>query len=218
MKKTAFTLAEVLITLGIIGIVAAMTMPSLIANYQKQVLVTQLRKSMSVLEQGFQKMLADDGVDSLADTSVWAIAIDDSNPTGDCFAMDYGSKPACAKFSDEWKKYFQIVDINKTPEYKYYWLNSKNYDDMSTDYIFKFNDGMWVRFDYLSGMSNVGILYIDVNGSKRPNMYGRDIFDFDLSKEGKLTFSGNADHCVENSTSGQDCLTRIIEKGWKMDY
>ena len=35
MKKRAFTLAEVLITLGIIGIVAALTMPTLIGNYQK---------------------------------------------------------------------------------------------------------------------------------------------------------------------------------------
>ena len=35
-KKTAFTLAEVLITLGIIGIVAAMTLPTLIASYNKQ--------------------------------------------------------------------------------------------------------------------------------------------------------------------------------------
>lgn len=36
VNKKAFTLAEVLITLGIIGIVAALTMPSLIANYKKQ--------------------------------------------------------------------------------------------------------------------------------------------------------------------------------------
>ncbi len=43
MKK-AFTLAEVLITLGVIGVVAAMTMPSLVANYQKKVWVNQLKK------------------------------------------------------------------------------------------------------------------------------------------------------------------------------
>ena len=45
MKQTAFTLAEVLITLGIIGVVAAMTLPSLIANHQKQVYVTGLKKA-----------------------------------------------------------------------------------------------------------------------------------------------------------------------------
>lgn len=43
MKKVfAFTLAEVLITLGIIGIVAAMTIPTLINNYQKKITVTRL--------------------------------------------------------------------------------------------------------------------------------------------------------------------------------
>lgn len=59
--EEAFTLAEVLITLGVIGVVAAMTMPSLVANYQKKVWVNQLKKTVSVMNQAFQKMLADDG-------------------------------------------------------------------------------------------------------------------------------------------------------------
>ena len=50
MKK-AFTLAEVLITLGIIGIVAAMTLPSLIANYQKKVTVNRLKQAYSMINQ-----------------------------------------------------------------------------------------------------------------------------------------------------------------------
>ena len=45
MKKFAFTLAEVLITLGIIGIVAALTMPVLIEHHQKQVIETKLKIS-----------------------------------------------------------------------------------------------------------------------------------------------------------------------------
>lgn len=49
MNKYAFTLAEVLITMGIIGIVAALTIPALIANYQKQVTVDRLKKSFSVI-------------------------------------------------------------------------------------------------------------------------------------------------------------------------
>ena len=43
--QIAFTLSEVLITLGIIGIVAAMTLPALIGNYQKHVTVNKLKKS-----------------------------------------------------------------------------------------------------------------------------------------------------------------------------
>ncbi|MDR1327413.1 MAG: type II secretion system GspH family protein [Heliobacteriaceae bacterium] len=51
MKKHAFTLAEVLITLGIIGVVAALTMPSLIGNYQKNVVTTRMKKFYSMINQ-----------------------------------------------------------------------------------------------------------------------------------------------------------------------
>ena len=49
--KPAFTLAEVLITLGVIGVVAAMTMPVLIQNYQKNLIATRLKHYSSVLQQ-----------------------------------------------------------------------------------------------------------------------------------------------------------------------
>jgi prepilin-type N-terminal cleavage/methylation domain-containing protein len=76
MKKRAFTLAEVLITLGIIGVVAALTMPSLIANYQKKVYVAQLQKAVNVWNNGMKLMLASDGVDNLADTEFGKIVRD----------------------------------------------------------------------------------------------------------------------------------------------
>ena len=50
-RKIAFTLAEVLITLGIIGVVAAMTMPALIGNYQKKQTVSALQKAYTTLAQ-----------------------------------------------------------------------------------------------------------------------------------------------------------------------
>lgn len=57
-RKGAFTLAEVLITLGIIGVVAALTLPSLIQKYQEQVLENQLKKMYSTISQGIQKAMA----------------------------------------------------------------------------------------------------------------------------------------------------------------
>lgn len=59
--KAAFTLAEVLITLGIIGIVAAMTLPSLIKNHEQRVLKTQFLKAYSTLSQALLKTTADFG-------------------------------------------------------------------------------------------------------------------------------------------------------------
>lgn len=55
-NKVAFTLAEVLITLGIIGVVAAMTLPTLIANYQKRQTVVQLKKSIFCFKSSTSKI------------------------------------------------------------------------------------------------------------------------------------------------------------------
>ena len=60
-KKAAFTLAEVLITLGIIGVVAAMTIPTLIANYQEKVTITRLKEAYSMLSQAYQFAVNENG-------------------------------------------------------------------------------------------------------------------------------------------------------------
>jgi prepilin-type N-terminal cleavage/methylation domain-containing protein len=60
MRK-GFTLAEVLITLGIIGVVAALVMPGLINNYRKMVLKNQFRKVYSMISQAYRKTEADLG-------------------------------------------------------------------------------------------------------------------------------------------------------------
>ena len=64
--KIGFTLAEVLITLGIIGVVAAMTMPSLIHKFQNKVLETQYKKAVSIVSQAILKAKADYGLDNFA--------------------------------------------------------------------------------------------------------------------------------------------------------
>ncbi len=53
-KRSAFTLAEVLITLGIIGIVAALTLPMLTAHYRKRVIETRLKKFYSTINQAIE--------------------------------------------------------------------------------------------------------------------------------------------------------------------
>lgn len=66
MCKKAFTLAEVLVTLGIIGVVAALTLPTLMANYRKHVVVTKLQKIYSVMNQAINMSNAEYG-----DVSGW---------------------------------------------------------------------------------------------------------------------------------------------------
>lgn len=65
-NRSAFSLAEVLITLGIIGIVASMTMPVLIERHQKKVIATSLKKFYTLINQAVQQSIIDNG-----DTIYW---------------------------------------------------------------------------------------------------------------------------------------------------
>ena len=70
-KNKAFTLAEVLITLGIIGIIAAMTIPNLVFNYKKTVYVTTLKKTYSAMTTACERMLAEENVNFLNETRLY---------------------------------------------------------------------------------------------------------------------------------------------------
>jgi type II secretory pathway pseudopilin PulG len=61
MKKEAFTLAETLIAIGIIGVVAALTIPTLIKNYQKRVIEVNLKKTYAEIQNVIKQSEADNG-------------------------------------------------------------------------------------------------------------------------------------------------------------
>lgn len=194
MGKRAFTLAEVLITLGIVGVVAAITMPTLIANYQKTVIVNQLKKSYSMWEQALQKILADEGVERLSDTQLWGYL----EGYGCCNTKACGDSCGRTQFIPGLKKYIKFdTGMGKT-----------GYGSYKNDvvYLIKTNDGTVLRdilfvtkpnrkdastcniIKELGGnmCSNAGSFAVDVNGDKGPNIRGKDIFTFYLSDEGKL--------------------------------
>ena len=155
LKRPAFTLAEVLITLGIIGVVAAMTMPSLIQNYQRHVWLTQLKKSYSVLTNGFKAMLAEDNVDFLYDTSLFN-SIKPINENGAYCSLnnnDTLTRSDCKDFFEKFKQYFpnsvyvKIVNTYKNKNKKeeisfhYYNMDGGSYRADRTYYL-QFPDGV----------------------------------------------------------------------------
>lgn len=71
MKKYGFTLAEVLLTLSIIGIIASLTVPTFVSNVQNSSNAARLASSVSTLENGFTTMLAKEDVDNLFETEAW---------------------------------------------------------------------------------------------------------------------------------------------------
>ena len=184
LKSAAFTLAEVLITLGIIGVVAAMTMPALIANHRKTVLKTQFKKAYSELQQVNQNFIKDYDMNICEyNWQMW-----------DETKSDYASSKAT---SDAFIKYYTGDGTSKS---RILGSNQiKNLTGTKTVPQTLFDDGGAVdiqkrTFYFEFGVSNYKcpIISVDVNGYyKRPNQLGVDIFSFRPTKDGKIIPIGN---------------------------
>ena len=237
-----------MITLGIIGVVAALTMPALIAKYQKQVYVNQLKKAYAVLNQGFKKYMSDnDCIDNITDCGfVWTGGYDNFVvPIKQGFdIIDYDRRSSSQSFTKDFAKY-QVSESLNPVEY------DSNYG-RSADYIFLLKDGS----NLLATVNYIGYLITyDVNGKKGPNIYGRDIFEFCLRFDGSVVpwlskghlkwvddvigaagqFEAMYEQVLEEgcgkygenklpdnssgiSGMGSSCADRIIYEGWKMNY
>ena len=185
----AFTLAEVLITLGIIGVVAAMTMPALIENHKKTEYSSKLKKFNSVMQQAILMSEQDNG-----DCGEWG---KDGGIQGDIKDEDgnndfNANATVTEKFINTYlKPYIKIVSIKTLS-------NSEVGSNFGESYMV-FEDGSYV---YIHNGNCVDFVY-DVNGPKPPNVKGRDAFHYLLcpnekcqthtwytGKCGKFTFNG----------------------------
>lgn len=164
-KKLGFTLAEVLITLGIIGVVAAMTIPTLITNAQKHAAVSGLMEADSIINQAIRKSIYDTDESGAGE-------LDTSLPIQE-FAERYFTpylKVAriCTKMSDGcWKT---------ENFYGYYDLAGTKVTD-SVPYSLVLTNGMILGFSKIDG-TNLTSIVVDINGKSRKNVMGKDVFVF----------------------------------------
>ena len=161
-KKCGFTLAEVLITLGIIGVVAAMTLPALVSHYKSKELSTALKKFYSEINQAITLSVVQNG-----DIAYWDKEVEkyDENGISDKLENASRSEKFFLKYLAPYLKY-NSTDKAITPE-----------------------DGEELKqYELKINMADGSILYlhnggcldmvIDLNGNKNPNKSGRDQFTF----------------------------------------
>ncbi|MBO6087303.1 type II secretion system protein [bacterium] len=212
MKKLGFTLAEALITLGIIGIVSAITIPSVIRHYQKQRTVSQLKKVYTVLNQAFKMSEIDNGTFENWDT------LTNNN------RVEYTNKYL--------KPYLKVLKVcNNYTECGYSksqpWVRPISKTPIG--HAIKTNSLILADGTYLEVFSGEYHIMVDLNGAFNPNQLGRDVFIFVINKKGitpyKEDYSNNkfSNYCSKNSTkndNGQYCGAKIISDGWKIkdDY
>lgn len=174
---SAFTLAEVLISLTIVGVIVSMTIPSLAQNMGKQQYVSWIKKAMSTSQQALYGMQADYGNIS----SVFSGGLDN---TGDIFSSFFNVAKNCKITTDQ-----DCIAINNE---NFDGLAGTNYDwnNIPQRYKFVTTDRMsYTLYSYnTSCAEDKGLnansptsklcawLFIDVNSKKKPNCYGKDVF------------------------------------------
>ena len=217
---SGFTLAEVLITIGIIGVVAAMTMPVLIANKRAKELETGLKKNASVIAQALNLYQADTGTVLLpGDAANW-------EEMRDIFILKYfkvlrdcgrGYLNGECVLNNGWG-----ADDNSTT---YTTFNLHLFDD--GQYVL--NDGSFLMLEYSQSSATADLpvsnfyISVDVNGlGKAPNKLGQDLFMFQIDKNGKFLpmgaegttyYNENDAYCSftsNNNMNGAGCTYKAL--------
>lgn len=233
-NKRAFTLAEVLITLTILGVIAMLTVPNTIKSYQKTRTVTALKKIYSEIDRAM------------------TISVIENGPATSWTGTEH------EKIRKYIVPYFKVNEVITMPELlskndKYYQIsgNIENelgvlrglFDDNTL--VLNLTNGIqvWV---YMNSANSV-TFYVDLNGINKPNTFGKDIFLFKyfssinrfmtytqcdgdtleqaLERHGKADILKNGTGCNKNSACNKNqkgiwCAGLIEASGWKMpkDY
>ena len=179
MKKTAFTLAEVLITLGIIGVVAAITIPGLINNYKAARLRAAFLRSYSLIQQAFKQMENDDvsvDPDDYATRTFYKTFMTYFSGTTDC---GYAGS-SCSGLGGTTYKNLNNQSITRCVSSKW---------NIFDDGQFILKDGTLIMLENANRLW----VHVDINGyNNPPNKAGYDLFTFEFL-DGELRTMGSLD-------------------------
>ncbi len=224
-KRNAFTLAEVLITLGVIGIVAAMTLPTLVQKQQEKVTITKLKKAYSILSQAMMSAVNENGP-----VNTWNIYTYDS--AGDSVESGGDKEGTISRY----ESYNLIKQLKIAKDCKYksegcFILNGykrldglaeRNFENLNNQYYkLILADGMALAIEGYTPddgdeKSKYGEIWVDVNGNKNPNIVGKDLFLFFYTKDRIYPYNYQKNNvplanteCRLNS-SGYDCAAWVL--------
>ena len=233
MRKifVGFTLAEVLITLGVIGVVAAITINNLIHEYKLKTTVNSVKTAYSLLDQALKHAINEnDSVDS------W------------CSMSESADYAQCSKvIRDNIAKHLKTVKICNHPKNKECWANM---DEVSYNSGMILHNGMSVRIvandwnnayqqwcsiytnnssvsssPHALSMGGCGRIYVDINGFKNPNKDGIDRFGFQIRRDGIVPYGFKDAHnsisfennCVGSGNYEGTCTAWLLQNE-NMDY
>ena len=212
MRRFAFTLAELLIALSIVGVIAVLTVPGVTRNFFAKSNIVKLEATIKILNDAVKNMMIEERVTDTADSSL---------------LLDTGV------FFTEYLKISRQCDDDPTVCFAGSYKNIEGDDiepfkkDVNNDDAM-LPSGAVIQFCTKDSLSS---FIIDVNGIEPPNVIGRDVFSVDVYSDGTVA---TRNHAFEDDTDvvsacrnsgdntfdfyGSVCLSILESNGWVMDY
>lgn len=245
-KSLAFTLAEVLIVIAVVGIVAEMVFPALSDSYQKGQYVAGLVKARSAFQQAMTLLANDNNCpNDLSCTGLFGSSttlgtniVKYFNIAKDCGTSTAGCWPASFNLNYDGSSGTTTDLTASASYYKFMTVDGMSWGVQGIDATCatNYSAGATTTFGY--GTSVCANVFVDINGIKPPNRRGRDVFMFYISDKGPSLYpAGGSDigstaqttygywvslgTCKEGSTTtqnGSTCTGRIFDEGFKMTY
>lgn len=234
--SNAYSLAEVLLALTVLGILMVLTLPSLLLTYEKQIYLSGVRDVMNEGNKAFAAFALKDGASGkLSATNLFA-----NNPlvAGNGLAKVYKTVKECSGAAgDCWSKNpktnIGTVDFNAENSYKFMDVKGKTYSITSygtnCQTLVATNEN---AIKYQKFAKGCGTFIVDLDGARGPNTYGRDVFGFIILDNypaylypmgGKFdNINGHwqaAGTCERGGANHSlTCTGRIVEDGWRINY
>lgn len=195
--KQGFTLSEVLLVLTVIGVVASLTIPTLIQKVSNDQYKTAWKKQFSSLSQVTTMIL-------------------NSEVSGNFFSLINGSVDR--PLGNLYKKYLNVVKdcpfavnggqcFHTTTDLTGATVNSSYFDDGA----FILNDGTMIALE--DTLSTNHYIWVDVNGIKPPNILGKDVFGVKVYNDGIKPFGSTGDGWENTcTTTGYGCSADFLYK------
>ncbi len=215
MKRFAFTLAELLIALTIVGVVAVLTVPAVTKNVFQKSNIVKLEATIKTLNDAVNKLMIDERATSIEDSSL-------AYQTGDPEVL-FTKYLKATKVCDN--------DIYECFATEYKTINGSDYEPLSV--TFEGDDALLPSGAAVQYRPSWPAFFIDVNGPEPPNVFGRDFFTVLLNDDGTLASSYGfmlsdptvpedrgdlVASCHSSLNYGANCLYILEQDGWVMDY
>ncbi|MCM1339766.1 MAG: type II secretion system GspH family protein [Muribaculaceae bacterium] len=219
MKNKAFTLTELLVAIGIVGTLAALSIPSMVTTVQNYMLATKLKGNIQSIKQLVDKQLMMSPTRDLTGT-------DFNAPEKLLTASNFNVVKVCTDSAkDCWKT------TATTGKVQYYTINGSAVGVAGPSYYSaQLKNGTVIGYKRETGgykNSIIGEFCLDINGPEKPNIKGRDYFCAMVTLDGKFIDFPTSQHnesAVTKATkckSGDDvnyCYGAVVDSGWRMPY